>query len=132
VAQRGWRIRQRPGAQNALGGIKFVFPNNDNIYLHDTPSRQLFERDRRDFSHGCIRIEAPVALAKLVLEDEPGWSEERILAAVAKGVSTTVRLKQPVPVLIAYSTVIVRGGSVYFYPDVYGEDAKLDRALRGR
>ncbi len=132
VAQRGWRIRQRPGAQNALGGIKFVFPNNDNIYLHDTPSRQLFERDRRDFSHGCIRLEAPVALAKLVLEDEPGWTEERILGLVANGVSTTVRLKHPLPVLIAYSTVIVRAGSVHFYPDVYGEDAKLDRALRGR
>jgi murein L,D-transpeptidase YcbB/YkuD len=132
VAQRGWRIRQRPGAQNALGGIKFVFPNNDNIYLHDTPSRQLFERDRRDFSHGCIRIEAPLALAKLVLEDQPGWTEERIAATIAQGVSTTVRLKQPLPVLIAYSTVIVRAGSVHFYPDVYGEDAKLDRALRAR
>jgi L,D-transpeptidase YcbB len=132
VLRGGWRIRQRPGTRNALGGIKFVFPNDDNVYLHDTPSTQLFERDRRDFSHGCIRVQSPVALAQFVLRDAPAWTEERIREAMATGVSSTLRLKEAIPVLIAYSTVIVRGGSVYFYPDVYGEDAKLDRALRGR
>lgn len=126
------RIRQRPGERNALGGIKFVFPNDADIYLHDTPTRQLFERDRRDFSHGCIRLEAPLALAQFVLQDEPDWTEERLRAAMAAGVSTTWRLRQPLPVLIAYSTVIVKSRTVFFYADVYGHDAVLDRALRGR
>jgi L,D-transpeptidase YcbB len=132
VQHGGWRIRQRPGSRNALGGIKFVFPNDENIYLHDTPTRQLFERDRRDFSHGCIRLEAPLALARFVLQDEPGWTDERIREAMDKGVSTTLRLKQPLPVLIAYSTVIVKSGTVFFFPDLYGQDAVLDRALRQR
>lgn len=126
----GWRIRQRPGPQNALGGIKFVFPNNDNIYLHDTPARELFERDRRDFSHGCIRVQFPVALARFVLQDDPAWTEDRIRQAMEKGESSTLRLKQPLPVLIAYSTVIVKGGRVFFYPDLYGHDQLLDSALR--
>lgn len=132
VLRGGWRIRQRPGPQNALGGIKFVFPNNANIYLHDTPARRLFERERRDFSHGCIRLEAPVALAGFVLRDEPAWTEERIRQAMTAGVSTTIRLQQPVPVLIAYSTVVVKAGTVYFFRDLYGHDAVLDRALRQR
>ncbi|HEY0884162.1 MAG TPA: L,D-transpeptidase family protein [Ramlibacter sp.] len=132
VLRGSWRIRQRPGPQNALGGIKFVFPNNANIYLHDTPARRLFERERRDFSHGCIRLEAPVALAQFVLRDEPGWAEERIREAMGTGVSTTVRLQRPVPVLIAYSTVVARAGTVYFFRDLYRHDAVLDRALRQR
>lgn len=132
VLRGGWRIRQRPGAANALGGIKFVFPNNANIYLHDTPSRQLFERERRDFSHGCIRVQAPVALAQFVLQDDPGWTLERIRNAMDAGVSSTHRLRHPIPVLIAYGTVIVRAGTVFFYRDLYGLDAALDRALRRR
>ena len=125
-----WRIRQRPGPNNALGDIKFVFPNNDNIYLHHTPSPGLFERDRRDFSHGCIRVEAPVALAQFVLQDEPDWTEERIRAAMSSGKSQTLRLKQPLTVLIAYSTVVAKDGRVFFYPDLYGHDQLLAQALR--
>ena len=125
-----WRIRQRPGPKNALGDIKFVFPNNDNIYLHHTPAPKLFERNRRDFSHGCIRVEAPVALAQFVLHDEPAWTEERIRQAMEKGESHTLRLAQPLPVLIAYSTVIVKKGRIFFYPDLYGHDRLLDQALR--
>jgi murein L,D-transpeptidase YcbB/YkuD len=132
VLQGGWRIRQRPGPQNALGDIKFVFPNNDNIYLHHTPAPKLFERDRRDFSHGCIRVEAPVPLAQFVLRDEPGWTEDRIRQAMGKGESKTLRLTHPLPVLIAYSTVIVKGGRLFFYPDLYGHDRLLDEALRER
>jgi len=132
VLHAGWRIRQRPGPQNALGDIKFVFPNHDNIYLHHTPAPQLFERDRRDFSHGCIRVEAPVALAQFVLRDEPAWTEDRIRQAMEKGESSTLKLKQPLPVLIAYSTVIVKSGRVLFYPDLYGHDRLLDKALRRR
>ena len=133
AVQRGqMRIRQRPGAKNALGDIKFVFPNQDNIYLHHTPTPQLFRRDRRDFSHGCIRVAAPVELAKFVLADEPDWSEERIVAAMTRGRSATLRLAEPLPVVIAYRTVVVEGGKVRFFPDLYGRDAHLAAALRER
>ncbi len=125
------RIRQRPGPKNALGDIKFIFPNNSNIYLHHTPSVSLFKRDRRDFSHGCIRVEEPVALAMFVLNDEPEWTEKRIREAMEKGKSNTLRLKQPLPVVIAYVTVIVkRDGKVYFFRDIYGHDKLLDAALQ--
>mgnify|MGYP000872927377 FL=1 len=133
AVQRGqMRIRQRPGAKNALGDIKFVFPNSDNIYLHHTPTPQLFKRDRRDFSHGCIRVEAPVALAKFVLADEPDWTEERIVQAMTKGRSATLRLNEPIPVVITYITAIAEGGRIHFYPDIYGQDKALDNALRQR
>ncbi len=130
VLSGAWRIRQRPGPQNALGDIKFVFPNNDNIYLHHTPSPGLFERDRRDFSHGCIRVQDPVALAKFMLQDEAAWPEERIRAAMAGGESSSLRLEKPVTVLIAYSTVVAKAGRVFFYPDLYGHDRLLAKALR--
>jgi len=125
------RIRQRPGAQNALGDIKFIFPNNDNIYMHHTPSVGLFQRDRRDFSHGCIRVEAPVALAEFVLKDEPEWTTEKIRDAMESGVSRTIRLKTPIMVVIAYGTAIVkqRGGAIYFFADIYGHDKRLQAAL---
>ncbi|MBL8409517.1 MAG: L,D-transpeptidase family protein [Candidatus Accumulibacter sp.] len=133
AVQRGqMRIRQKPGAGNALGDIKFVFPNKDNIYLHHTPTPQLFKRDRRDFSHGCIRVEAPVALAKFVLADAPEWSEARIVQAMRKGKSTTIRLQEELPVVIAYHTAVVRDGRVYFFPDIYRQDPLLDAALRQR
>ncbi|MEB2399295.1 MAG: L,D-transpeptidase family protein [Alcaligenaceae bacterium] len=132
AVQRGeWRIRQRPGPRNALGDIKFIFPNDQNIYLHHTPTPQLFARARRDFSHGCIRIESPVALARFVLQNRPDWTEERILQAMQKGKSSTLRLDEPIPVLIAYSTAVVKdGGKVYFFPDIYQQDARLAQALR--
>lgn len=133
AVQRGEaRIRQRPGAQNALGDIKFIFPNNDNIYMHHTPSVGLFQRDRRDFSHGCIRVENPVALARFVLQDEPEWTQEKIREAMENGKSRTIRLKSPVMVVIAYGTAIVkqRGGPIYFYADIYGHDRQLQLALQ--
>jgi murein L,D-transpeptidase YcbB/YkuD len=132
VLSGGWRIRQRPGPKNALGDIKFIFPNNDNIYLHHTPSPGLFERERRDFSHGCIRVQDPVALAQFVLQDDPNWSEARIREAMTSGQSKTLRLQQPPTVLLAYSTVVVKDGQVFFYPDLYGHDALLAKALRQR
>ena len=133
AVQRGqMRIRQRPGARNALGDIKFVFPNPDNIYLHHTPTPQLFKKDRRDFSHGCIRVEEPLELAKFVLADEPEWSEERIVQAMTKGRSATLRLREPFPVIIAYFTAVVRDGRVHFFPDIYGHDKILEDALRQR
>jgi murein L,D-transpeptidase YcbB/YkuD len=131
VVRGRWRIRQRPGPLNALGGIKFVFPNHDNIYLHHTPATELFERDRRDFSHGCIRVQMPVDLAQFVLRDEPGeWTADRIREEMARGESKTLALHHPLPVLIAYSTVIVKRGKVFFFPDVYRHDERLARALK--
>jgi len=126
------RIRQRPGPKNALGDIKFVFPNSSNIYLHHTPSVSLFERERRDFSHGCIRVEKPVELAKFVLKDMPEWTEERILDAMGKEKSSTLKLAEPVPVLITYGTTLVREGRIHFFDDIYGHDRLLDAALRAR
>ncbi len=126
------RIRQRPGPQNALGDIKFVFPNRNHIYLHHTPATQLFERDRRDFSHGCIRVERPVALASFVLQGMPEWTEERIRQAMARGETATLRLAEPVRVLIAYGTTLVKEGRIYFFEDIYGYDRELDSALRKR
>lgn len=126
------RLRQRPGPRNALGDIKFVFPNRDAIYLHHTPATGLFARDRRDFSHGCIRVERPVDLARFVLAGQPEWTEERIRTAMAAGESSTLRLLEPLPVLIAYGTALVREGRIHFFDDIYGHDQALDAALRQR
>lgn len=132
VASGTARIRQKPGGRNALGDIKFVFPNNENIYLHHTSSPGLFSRTKRDFSHGCIRVEEPVNLAKFVLQDEPSWTEQRIRQAMDSGKSQTLRLKQPIPVLITYSTTVVRNGKLVYLPDLYQHDAALSQALKQR
>ncbi len=125
------RIRQRPGPRNALGDIKFVFPNRDSIYLHHTPAVQLFSRARRDFSHGCIRVEHPVALARFALQGKVGWDDEqRIRDAMLQGKPSGVALAQPIPVLIAYGTALVKEGRVHFFDDVYGHDRVLDAALK--
>ena len=126
------RIRQRPGERNALGDIKFVLPNHDNIYLHHTPAVSLFDRERRDFSHGCIRVEQPVELAKFVLAGMPEWTEQRIVDAMNKGESATLRIDQPIPVVLAYGTALVKNGRDYFFDDIYGQDAVLAAALAQR
>jgi murein L,D-transpeptidase YcbB/YkuD len=124
-------VRQRPGPENALGLVKFVFPNDRNIYLHGTPAVQLFSRTRRDFSHGCIRVENPVALARYVLRDNPDWTPERIDSAMHGERPVEVELARPIPVLVFYTTSVAwPDGRIAFYPDVYGHDARLDRALR--
>lgn len=125
------RIRQRPGPKNALGDIKFIFPNKDSIFLHHTPTTHLFEKQRRDLSHGCIRVEDPVGLAKFVLQHDQVWGEERIREAMSSGVSTTLRLREPPQVVLAYNTVQVKNdGRVHFFQDIYGQDKLLDQALR--
>ena len=126
------RIRQRPGARNALGDIKFVFPNPDNIYLHHTPTPNLFKRDRRDFSHGCIRVEAPVELARFVLANAPEWNEERIVEAMTRGRSNTLRLDEELPVVITYRTAAVIDGKPHFFADIYRKDAALAASLQRR
>ena len=133
VARGALRIRQRPGGKNALGDIKFVLPNNQNIYLHHTAAPSLFKKSRRDLSHGCVRVEDPVALAKFVLEDQTAWTEERIRGAMAADKPSTVHLTHPVPVILFYATAVAEpDGRVRFLPDVYGLDGQLDVALKQR
>ena len=128
------RLRQRPGPKNALGGVKFGLPNAMNVYLHDTPTHELFGRTRRDFSHGCIRLSDPAALARFVLRDRPDWTAERIDAAMASNKNTVVPLSTAIPVVIFYTTAVVDDLDIaYFLPDVYGHDRALQQALaRGR
>lgn len=127
------RVRQRPGAQNALGTIKFGLPNAMNIYLHGTPAPRLFQSSQRDFSHGCIRVEDPAALAAFVLSDQPQWTGAAIAAAIAAGVNRTVRLNTVLPVVIFYTTAMVdSNGRALFPGDIYRLDAALDRALARR
>jgi murein L,D-transpeptidase YcbB/YkuD len=122
------RVRQRPGAGNALGAVKFMLPNSHNVYLHDTPDRQLFSRAMRAFSHGCIRVSAPAALAQWLLDGHPTWTPERIADAMNSKQPLQVDLAEAVRVYIVYGTAIAReDGSVLFLPDVYG----LDRDWRG-
>ena len=123
-------VRQKPGPKDALGLVKFVFPNSYNVYMHDTPSTEFFARSRRDFSHGCIRLEKPADLAVWVLRGNPGWTPERIHAAMNGAAPQQVNLAHPLPVFIVYATVIVaEDGVVNFYDDIYGYDAILDKAL---
>jgi murein L,D-transpeptidase YcbB/YkuD len=125
------RVRQRPGPKNSLGLVKFVFPNDDNIYMHGTPAPQLFGRARRDFSHGCVRVADPVKLAEWLLRDRPEWTRERVLAAMQGDVSERITLTRPVQVILFYLTAVVMpaDGSVRFADDIYGHDARLARAL---
>jgi murein L,D-transpeptidase YcbB/YkuD len=126
------RLRQMPGPQNALGGLKFVLPNAHDVYLHDTAAKGLFAQVRRDLSHGCIRLSDPVALAAHVLRDRPEWTVERIRAAMTDGDDDIrINLTRPVPVYIVYETAITHeNGDVYFYDDIYGLDRTLDGLLR--
>jgi len=125
------RLRQRPGDDNALGPIKFVFPNAHDVYLHGTPVHQLFAQSRRAFSHGCIRVADPVALAAYVLRDTPGqWTTQKIMAAMQGSQSLRVNLAQPIKVMILYGTALAtEAGPVDFFDDVYGNDQRLVRLL---
>jgi len=126
----GGQIRQKPGPKNALGRIKFLFPNRFNVYLHDTPSRALFSRTVRSFSHGCIRIEKPQELAEYLLRDDPAWTAERIAAALATGRERWIPIPRPLPVHLAYWTAWVdAGGQVQFRDDLYGRDKPLYEIL---
>jgi murein L,D-transpeptidase YcbB/YkuD len=128
------RLRQRPGEDNALGAIKFALPNHHSVYLHATPARRLFREQSRAFSHGCIRVSDPVALAVHVLRDAEGdWSAEKIRLAMNGEPNQRVNLARPVPVLILYVTArATESGQVRFFEDIYGHDAKLDALLRAR
>ena len=125
-----YRLRQDPGKGNSLGEIKFMFPNPYDVYMHDTPSRALFKRQVRAFSHGCIRVEKPMELAQFLLGS--GWSRARIERAIAGGKNTAIVLARPVPVHLVYLTAWVDAeGVVQFRDDLYNRDARLVAALDG-
>jgi len=126
-----FRLRQQPGEDNALGLAKFIFPNNYNVYLHSTPAHNLFKEPMRAFSHGCIRVSDPLALATLVLKDAPGnWTREKIEAAMNGMTSVRIDLAHPINVLILYATALAtEAGPVMFFDDIYGYDRKLERQL---
>jgi murein L,D-transpeptidase YcbB/YkuD len=124
-------LRQRPGGSNSLGLAKFIFPNAENIYLHGTPAQQLFSRARRDFSHGCIRLEDPAALGAWVLRDQPKWTRARIEQAMNGTRPTRVDLTTPLAVVLFYDTFHVSStGTIAFMDDIYGHDRALDGALK--
>jgi len=126
------RVRQRPGPSNALGLVKFAFPNAADVYMHGTPETDLFSQARRDFSHGCIRLENPAALAIWVLRDRKEWTADRITAAMDGAETLRVPLTRPMPVAVFYTTVVAMpDGTARFYPDIYGRDEALDELLRG-
>ncbi len=124
-----YRVRQRPGSKNPLGFVKFIFPNEHNVYLHDTPSDHLFNQAERGFSHGCIRLEKPFELAQYLLKDQKQWTPSAIKAAMHGGEEKYVNLSAKVPVYIVYFTAWVDdAGAVHFRDDVYGHDRDLEMA----
>jgi murein L,D-transpeptidase YcbB/YkuD len=126
-----YNFKQKPGAHNSLGKVKFMFPNKHNIYLHDTPSRSLFARDERTFSSGCIRVEKPFELASLLLADKPEWTPERIRQAMDSGVEKTIVLKDKVGVYIYYLTAWgSASGKINYRADVYNRDKVIEKALK--
>jgi murein L,D-transpeptidase YcbB/YkuD len=130
VASGDLGIRQRPGARNSLGLAKFIFPNDHNVYFHGTPATELFSRSKRDFSHGCIRLEDPAALATWILRDPRNWSRQQVEQAMKGANSRRVNLVRQIPVVIYYTTAVVwPDGEVGFFDDVYKHDARLESVL---
>jgi murein L,D-transpeptidase YcbB/YkuD len=128
-----YRFRQRPGASNSLGLVKFMFPNQFNVYLHDTPADSLFARATRSYSHGCVRVEQPTQLAEYLLRDQPEWTSARINEAMHAGEEKHVKLKTPIPVYLGYWTARVSpDGIVQFRKDIYNVDSRLTKLLRER
>ena len=126
-----YRLRQEPGPLNALGTLKFMFPNKYDVYLHDTPAKNLFSDNVRAFSHGCTRIEKPLELAEYLLRDDPRWSQKELVAALEKGTEQIVQILRPLNVHVLYLTAWGdESGLVQFRNDIYGRDKSLDEALR--
>ncbi len=121
-----YRLRQTPGSWNALGRVKFIFPNNYNVYLHDTPDKELFSEENRTFSHGCIRIEKPIELAVYLLRNNKNWNEEKLLDFLASDQTKTILLPIPVKVFIDYHTIWFDEDTFYFGKDIYGYDAEFE------
>jgi murein L,D-transpeptidase YcbB/YkuD len=127
------RLRQKPGPNNSLGRVKFMFPNRHNVYMHDTPARALFEKSRRAFSHGCIRVSDPIGLLQHVLREDETWTAERIDAVLQTGRPTRVPLSKPIRVMIIYGTAMAtERGETLFFEDIYRHDARLEALLANR
>ncbi|MDZ7607390.1 MAG: L,D-transpeptidase family protein [Cyclobacteriaceae bacterium] len=125
-----YTVKQNPGPGNALGTVKFMFPNNYSVYLHDTPSRYLFAREERAFSHGCIRVQNPLLLAEILLQDK-NWDMEKISEVIVKGEEKAIHLKKPIDVFLFYWTSgFLDNGEIYFIRDVYNRDQKIDQGLK--
>ncbi len=128
-----FRLRQEPGKKNALGQIKFMFPNQFAVYLHDTPQKALFRRSQRDFSSGCIRVEDAQALASYLLSDDPNWTPELLYNSLVGGNRRVVHVPRPIPVHLHYMTAwVAPDGTRQFREDIYERDAELDKALKNR
>jgi murein L,D-transpeptidase YcbB/YkuD len=126
-----YRLRQEPGPRNPLGRIKFMFPNKHSVYLHDTSDPQLFRKERREFSHGCIRIEKPMEMAEFVMRGSKEWTIEKIKAVLKTKETTVANLPTPIPVHILYFTAWGNGdGTIHFLEDIYRRDERLNRALQ--
>jgi murein L,D-transpeptidase YcbB/YkuD len=124
------QVRQKPGADNSLGLVKFIFPNPDDIYMHDTPAKTLFDFEKRTFSHGCVNVNKAKELAIAMLKDYPEWTEERINKAMDGTEETTFKLPNKVPIYICYFTSWVNeAGEVSFYQDVYDRDSDLNNLI---
>lgn len=127
-----YMVRQRPGGKNSLGDVKFLFPNQYNVYLHDTPADALFSQTERGFSHGCVRLEKPIDLAKYVLQDMPEWTDQRIRDTIDGGEETWITLPKKLQVYLVYFTSWVDAdGNVHFRDDIYGHDKKLAQEFFG-
>jgi murein L,D-transpeptidase YcbB/YkuD len=122
---------QEPGPKNALGLVKFMFPNKYAVYLHDTPNRDLFDRSERYLSSGCVRVENPFVFADLLMEGDPAWSEARREEILASGKTTRINLPKPMPVMLTYYTAWMADGQMQFRRDIYDRDGPLLKALDG-
>ena len=125
-------VREKPGPTNSLGLVKFMFPNQFDVYLHSTPSVSLFQRTRRDYSHGCVRVQEPVKLATWLLQDNPKWDEDKIKDAMENGQDNkTAMLPHPIPIVIFYATAFIdEDGEIHFFNDIYTYDKMLEDALK--
>ena len=130
---RRFTFLQSAGPHNVLGVVKFMFPNKHDIYMHDTPQRELFDQTRRTFSHGCMRVQNPGRLAELLLAEDKGWSAEHVRGLLAEGYNNEVQLAKEIPVHVTYFTTVVgEGGQLSSYGDVYGYDSRMSAALGGK
>ena len=131
---RNFSVYQPPGGSNALGVVKFLFPNKHAVYLHDTPSKSLFNESTRAFSHGCMRVRNPVKLAELLLNKDKGWDQSVVQDLIAKGPEENeINLDQPIPVHVTYFTAwVADDGEIQTFGDVYGHEKRINLALQGR
>jgi murein L,D-transpeptidase YcbB/YkuD len=123
-----YTLRRRPGPKNDLGDVKFIFPNSNDIYLHDTPHDELFSQNTRSFSHGCVRVKEPIKLATYLLRNKPGWDQQTILDTISRRREKYVTLKEKLPVYLVYFTAWADAdGHPHFRNDIYGHDKALAR-----